>query len=117
MFVHVPFHLKLFSTNRTALTLTICLSICKIHLEHCNVKCVENILRKYGESQDTCKKAQTYFGFPVEDLEVPDIFYQIKKFLISLVFLGGFQHHPHASLNPLEIHLFTNPPLYIGKIL
>ena len=36
--------------------------MCKRHLEHCNVKCVENDSRKKGNHKTHTKKAHTYFG-------------------------------------------------------
>ena len=81
MFFHVPFNLELLSTNVTGITSYKCLFMCKRHLKHINVKCVENVSRKDIESQNSCKKSTSIFWFPVPDIKMPNIFYKIQKFL------------------------------------
>ena len=46
---HLPFHPDLSSTNVTSITSSMCLFMCKRHLKHCFVKCVENDSRKKNE--------------------------------------------------------------------
>ena len=62
MFLHLPFHPKLSSTNVTSITSSMCFVMCKRHLENCYVTCVENDSRKKRKLQNTAKKAQAYFG-------------------------------------------------------
>ena len=57
-----------------------CLFMCKIHLKHCFVKCVENDSRKKGDPKTHAKKT-SLFGFPINNIKIPDIFYKILKFL------------------------------------
>ena len=45
MFFHVPFILELLSTNVTGIPSYKCFFMCKRHLKHINVRCVENSIR------------------------------------------------------------------------
>ena len=60
---YILFHLELSSTNVTYITSFMCLFMCKRHLKHCYVNCVENNTRKKGYRKTHAKKAQAYFGF------------------------------------------------------
>ena len=80
MFYHLPFHPELSSTNVTSIISYMCLFMCKRHLKHCYVKCVENDSRK-KEIAKNMQKSTSIFWFPVKDIKIQDIFYKIQKFL------------------------------------
>ena len=58
-----------------------CLFMCKRHLKHVHVKCVENIMRKKGNYKTHAKKSISLFLIPVKDIKIPDIFFKIQKFI------------------------------------
>ena len=62
MFFHLPFYPELSSLNGTCITSYLCLFMCKRHLKHYYVKCVENDSRKKGMGKTHAKKAQAYLG-------------------------------------------------------
>ena len=57
----VTFHIEMFSTNMTFTTLSICIFTWKIHLRQRNVKSVENISRRNGNSGTPTKKNMNYW--------------------------------------------------------
>ena len=105
MFFYVPFDLELFSTNNTGITSYKCSFMCKRHLKHINVKCVENISRENIESQNTCKKkAQAYFGSQSKISGFQKSFTNTK---VPKNFLG-FNNHAQRSTIPYYLDL-DNP--------
>ena len=53
---YLPFHPELSSTDVTFIASYMCIFMCKIHLKHCYVKCVENDSRKKGNRKTHAKK-------------------------------------------------------------
>ena len=81
MFLHLPFHTELSSTNGTYKTSLMGLFMCKRHLKHYYVKCVENDSIKKGNSKTRAKKAETNLGSQSKISRFQTYFTKIIKFL------------------------------------
>ena len=63
MFLYLPFHPELSSTNVTYITLFMCLFMCKRHFKHCYVKCLGNNSRMVKDGkEDGCDNNHVDFG-------------------------------------------------------
>ena len=83
MFSHLLFHLELFSTHMTSITLYMCVFMCKKHLKHFHVNCVGNMSRKRREHTNHMQKSISLFFIPVKDIQIPNIFFKIPKFITA----------------------------------
>ena len=77
---YLPFYLELSSTHVTSTTSYMYLFMCKRHLKHFHVKCVETILIK-KEITKHMQDSISLFLIPVKDIKIADIFFQIQKFI------------------------------------
>ena len=66
MFSDVTFHIEMFATNMTFTTLYLWIFTWKIHFKQCNVKSVENMLRRNENNGTPTKKAPDFFGSCLE---------------------------------------------------
>ena len=64
MFSHLLFHLELFSTHMTSITLYMCVFMCKKLLKHFHVNCVGNMSRKRREHTNHMQKKHKLIFHP-----------------------------------------------------
>ena len=80
MFSHLLFHLELFSSHMTSITLYMCVFKCKRHLKHFHVNSVRKYFKEKREHAKHMQKKHKLIFIPVKDIQIPNIFFKIQKF-------------------------------------
>ena len=89
MFSYRLFHLELFSTHMTSITLYMCVFMCKKLLKHFHVNCVGNMSRKRREHTNHMqKKHKLIFFIQVKDNRLKGAVYiqiiRCRKYLCAI---------------------------------
>ena len=91
MFSHLLFHLELFSTHMTSITLCMCVFMCKKYLKQFHVNCVGNMSRKRKENTiHMQKKHKLIFFYPSQ--RYPDSKHLFQNPNIRLIWIFDLRH-------------------------